>query len=337
MFRLLVALVVCGMAFSDSMHDWIANGTRAYEEMRLDESAASFKKAVELAPDSGQARLCYGVISVFVYQNAIGDASTPPIRNRHHAPSQEELEADARRTRTAVREVNTTLGKQAEENLRRALEIDPHSLIAKAYLAGFYFWWEDAEEGNLGGTYRSRLDDAQRLYEEIIGRDPRDKSANYMLGVIDFNKAFGLVQKSGRYPQPLEDAQSRAALAAKLSPLVTEAAKVLSLASEIDPKDWFPMSYLMQIRLLEAYAAPTEEEAGAAKIKADALLRKIRSFPGMEPRVLGQNSSEDSVLVFDRRPGPVPIPPFPPDPKQMLPIGIPPPPQTTTPGRVPKQ
>jgi hypothetical protein len=159
-----------------------------------------------------------------------------------------------------------------------------------------------------------------------------------MLGVIDWNKAFRLVQRSGRYPRPLEDAQARAALAAKLSPLLAEAAKVLSLAIEIDPKDWFPMSYLMQIRLLQAYAAPAEEEATEAKSEADALLRKIRSFPGMEPRVLGQNSSsDDSVLVFDRRPGPIPIPPFPPDPKQMLPIGIPPPPPWPAPGGVPKQ
>jgi hypothetical protein len=47
---------------------------------------------------------------------------------------------------------------------------------------------------------------------------------------------------------------------------------------------------------------------------------KIQSFPGMEARGLGQNStsSDDKVLVFERRPGPIPIPPFPPDPKQML-------------------
>ncbi len=340
MIRLLVALVVCGMAFSETVQDWIAKGTRAYAEMKPDESAANFKKAVELDPHSGQARLCYGVISIFVYQNAIAQASTPSIRDDQHTQSQEEFDADARRTRTVVPEVNRTLGKQAEENLRRALEIDPHSLVAKEYLAGLYFWWQDAEEGNSGGTYSSRLDEAHRLYEEIIASDPRNRSANYMLGVIDWNKAFRLVQRSGRYPRPL-DAQARAALAAKLSPLVAEAAKVLSLAIEIDPKDWFPMSYLMQIRLLQAYAAPTEEETREAKTEAEAWLRKIQSFPGMEPRVLGQNSSsDDSVLVFDRRPGPTPIPPFPPDPKQMLPIGIPPPPPPPpwpAPGGVPKQ
>lgn len=65
MFRLLVALVVCGMAFSESVRDWIAKGTRAYVEMELDESAANFKRAVELDLHSGQARLCYGVISIF--------------------------------------------------------------------------------------------------------------------------------------------------------------------------------------------------------------------------------------------------------------------------------
>lgn len=65
MFRLLVALVVCSMAFSESVQGWIAKGTRAYAEMKLDESAANFKKAVELDPHSGQAQLCYGVISNF--------------------------------------------------------------------------------------------------------------------------------------------------------------------------------------------------------------------------------------------------------------------------------
>jgi tetratricopeptide (TPR) repeat protein len=339
MFRLLVALVVCGMAFSETVQDWIAKGTRAYAEMKLDESAANFKKAVELDPDSGQARLCYGVISIFVYQNAIAKASTPSIRDDQHSPSQQEFDADARRTRTIIAEVNRTLGKQAEENLRRALEIDPHNLVAKEYLAGLYFWWRDAEEGSSGGTYPSRLDDAHRVYGEIVASHPRNKSANYMLGVIDTDKAFRLVQTSGLYPRPLEDAQARAALAAKLSPLAAEAATVLSVAIKIDANDWFPMSYLMQIRLLQAYAAATEEEAKEAKSEADAWLRKIQSFPGMEPRGLGQNSSssDDNVLVFERRPGPIPIPPFPPDPKQMLVPGMPPPPAWPPPGGLPKQ
>ncbi|MBV8866133.1 MAG: hypothetical protein JO210_12135, partial [Acidobacteriaceae bacterium] len=74
MFRLLASLVVCGMAFSESVQDWIAKGTRAYAEMKLDQSAANFKKAVELDPHSGKARLCYGVISTFLYQNAISEA-----------------------------------------------------------------------------------------------------------------------------------------------------------------------------------------------------------------------------------------------------------------------
>jgi len=326
MFRLLVAMAVCGMALGESVQDSIAKGTRAYAEMKLDESAANFKKAVELDPFSGQARLCYGVISIFVYQNAIAEASTPSIRDIDHISSQEEFDADVRRTRTVVPQVNRTVGKQAEENLQRALKINPHSMVAKEYLAGLYFWWRDAEQGNSGGTYASRLDDAHRVYEEIFASYPRDKSANYMLGVIDWNKAFRLVQRSGHYPQPLEDARARAALAAKLSPLVAEAAKVLSVAIEIDPNDWFPMSYLMQMRLLQAYAAPTDEETKEAKSEADTLLRKIRSFPGMEPRVLGQNSSSNDDIVFDRKPGPEPTPTFPPDPKQMLPIGIPPPP-----------
>jgi hypothetical protein len=123
--------------------------------MKLDESAANFKKAVELNPHSGQARLCYGVISIFMYQNAIGEASTPSIRDDQYTPSQEEFDADA--------------------------------------------------------------------------------------------------------------------------------------------------------------------------------LRKIRSLPGMEP------SSDDNVLVFDRRPGPITIPPFPPDPEQMLVVGLPPPPPWPPPSGVPKQ
>ncbi len=338
MFCLLVALVVCGMAFSESVQDWIAKGTRAYAQMKVDDSAAYFEKAVELYPNSGRARLCYGVISIYLYQNAVNEASAPSIRADQHTPSKEEFDADARRTRTVVPEVNKTLGSQAEDNLRRALEIDPHNLVAREYLAALYFWWRDADEGNSGGTYPSRLDDAHRVCEEIVASDPRNRSANYLLGVIDWNNAFRLVQRSGRYPRPLEDAQARAALAAKLSPLVAEAAKGLSLAIEIDPKDWFPISYLMQIRLLQAYAAPTEEEAKEAKSAADVLLRKIQSFPGMKPRERAQNSSSgDSVLVFDRKPGPIPIAPFPPDPKQLLPIGMAPPTPWSPPGGVPKQ
>lgn len=119
------------MAFSESVQGWMAKGTRAYAELKIDESAASFRKAVELDPHSAQARLCYGIISIFAYQNAITEASTPSIRDDQHTWSQEEIDADAQRTRTAVPEVNRMLGKQAEENLRRALEIDPHSLVAK--------------------------------------------------------------------------------------------------------------------------------------------------------------------------------------------------------------
>jgi hypothetical protein len=57
----------------------------------------------------------------------------------------------------------------------------------------------------------------------------------------------------------------------------------LSLAIKIDPKDWFPTSYLMQMRLLQAYAAPTEEEAKEAKSEADARLQNtILSRDGSE-------------------------------------------------------
>src|SRR6187399_3154031 len=87
----------------------IDQGKEAYGQLHLDEASVYFEKAVTAASQSFEARLSYGVICLFEYQNGI-------------TPETPELLLPFK-----IVEQNATNGKRAEGSFRRALELEPRN------------------------------------------------------------------------------------------------------------------------------------------------------------------------------------------------------------------
>ena len=182
--------------------NWINQGKEAYGQLHLDEASVYFEKAVTAASQSFEARLSYGVICLFEYQNGI-------------TPATPELLLPFK-----IVEQNATNGKRAEGSFRRALELEPRNIL--------YRVWSDM--GSWGDTRLSRLADAQHWYKQILETYPEHEFANYVCGVIDWQRAFELLQASG-YPCPLPNEAARQALHSRVTPLLDEAAlKLVALS-----------------------------------------------------------------------------------------------------------
>ncbi len=308
---------------------WIDRGKESFGRLDLAEAAARFEKAVLADPESVEARLCYGVVRLLLYQNGISAAE--PRFNDDDAERQwsdADNKAEIERVRVMMAEQNATNGKRAEEALRRALELDPENKLAMEYLAALYYRWAHPDTELGGNRRRSRLDDAKRLYKEIFYIDPEHNFANYVCGVIDWEKAFNVLRASGRYPRPLPNEEARRALHAKVEPLLDEAARNLLRALEIDPVNWWPMGYLISVRTLQAYVAATNDESTRASTEAADWTLKLNQILGLEETGQPQPPGETASITFLRvsESSQPTVPAFPPDPKMMIPMGIPPPP-----------
>ena len=177
---------------------WIDRGTEAYWRLQISEAAQAFEKAVAIDPQSTQARLCFGVACFFLYQNGLSDAQTS---------FESEMTAELDRIRGLITEQNSTNGKRAEENLQQALHLEPQNKLAMAYLAALYHAWSDSTDP-WGNKRRSRLTEAQHWYRRLLEIDPQHKFANYICGVIDWEKGFELLRSSGNYPRPLTNEEA---------------------------------------------------------------------------------------------------------------------------------
>jgi tetratricopeptide (TPR) repeat protein len=169
MLCLFAHLIIAGMSLGeDSAQVWINRGKQAYAQLQLQEAATDFEKAVLADPNSAEARLSYGVVCLFLYQNGIGTA-IPGFLDRRIARrwSDADVKAEVQRIQSVIAEQNATKGARAEENLRRATELDPaNEVVAMSYLAALYYWWVDSNTDSLGNQRRSRRDDALRVYKQ---------------------------------------------------------------------------------------------------------------------------------------------------------------------------
>lgn len=318
-----------------SAQTWIDRGKEAYWHLHLAEAAQDFERAVAMDPQSIQARLCFGVVSLFLYQNGLGDARSKFFDPDSGRPlSRAEIAAELNRTGALIAEQNSTNGKRAEENLQQALQLDPWNQVAMAYLAALYHTWLDPTSDSLGNNRQSRLTDALHWYKRIIEIHPDHSFANYVCGVIDWEKAFELMRSSGSYPRPLPNEEARRSLHSQVAPLLDDGARNLMRALEIDPNNWDTMSYLSLVKRGQAYVAGTNSEYLRGASEADELNRKMNQIREAQAKAAGQpwppgptgSVTFHAVLQESQGSGKAAFPPFPPDPKQTIPPGIPPPP-----------
>jgi tetratricopeptide (TPR) repeat protein len=330
------ALIIACMSLGESAaQTWIERGKEAYGHLQLAEAAQDFEKAVSADPQSLEARLCFGVASLFLYQNGLGDAQAKFFDPDSRRPlSRAEVAAELNRTRVLIAEQNSTNGKRAEENLLQALQLDPQNKLAMEYLAALCHAWLDPISDSLGNNRYSRLTDALHWYKRIIEIDPGHSFANYVCGVIDWESAFEIMRASGSYPRPLPSEEARRSLHSQIAPLLDDGARNLARSLEIDPNNWNAMSYLSAVKRAQAYVAGTNSEYLLARSEADDLNRKVNEILEAQAKAAGQPWPPGPIatLTFDPVPqesqgnGKTALPAFPPDPKQTIPPGIPPPP-----------
>jgi hypothetical protein len=113
------------------------------------------------------------------------------------------------------------------------------------YLGAVYFWWRDPANAGLG----VRHDDARQMYTRIAEINPRHRFANYVCGLIDYEKAFKTIRSIPGFPRrPLADEESRRSLRAQVDPLLTDSAANFLRSLEIDPNNSDAMTSLGHVR-----------------------------------------------------------------------------------------
>ena len=328
MAPVVIALIIVRMSSGESAQRWLERGAETYAiNMRLDEAGQDFRKAIEVDPHSAKAHLCLGVIYLFQYQNGVALQADPsPHGIRSLRPlTRAEVEVEAEKQRAQIAEQNATNGPSAEEHLKKALELEPGYEQAMEYLGALYFWWRDPATAELG----ARHDAARQIYTRIAEINPRHTFANYICGLIDYEKAFKTIRSiRGFRHRPPADEESRRSLRAQVGPLLTDSAANFLRSLEIDPNNSGAMTSLGHVRSEQAYIAESTDESARLRAEADEWYRRWNQNMEAHAKATGQPwpPKDTATITFERLPGKAPIPPFPPDARFMIPPAAPPPP-----------
>jgi len=205
--RFLLMSLAASVGFAQDL--WMTKGVDAYRHARHAEAIQCFEHAVIDDPQSATARLSLALAYLATYIQG--------------AESRE----------------NHSMGRNAEENLRAALEIEPQNTIAILYLAQFYY--NEAGDEISASKKDERLNQAQQVFQKFAEINPKSKEAFYALGVIAW-------QKSSRR--------------------VEDATKQFSHALQLDPGYEDAMDYLAVIQREKGDTAASDEwSAKARKIR----------------------------------------------------------------------
>jgi hypothetical protein len=106
------------------------------------------------------------------------------------------------------------------------------------YVAALYFRWLDP-----ANERPQRRDEARQWYLQILQVNPQHKFANYVLGVIDYEKAFAITRSVPGFPRPIADAESRRSLRSNVGGMLYDSAANFLRSVEIDPNNSDAMTY----------------------------------------------------------------------------------------------
>jgi len=260
-------LLICLTASVGFAQDsWMTKGVDAFRHARHVEAIQCFEHAVIDDPQSATARLSLALAYLETY--------IPGVESRE----------------------NHSIGRNAGENLRAALEIDPRNTIALMYLAQFYY--SEAYGERSPAKKDEKLNQAQQLFQKLAEINPKSKEAFYALGAVAWQKSS----------HRLEDAT-----------------KQFSYALQLDPGYEDAMYYLAVIEREKGDTAAADEWSAKA--------RKLRQVKEDKWRVAHPKSSSEKpcppdTMCFDPDPGSGDTLPleWPPTPMVWMPPPPPPPP-----------
>jgi tetratricopeptide (TPR) repeat protein len=190
-------------------------GVRAYKSAKYSEAIESFKRALELDPDTPNARSYLATTYMTVWKPGVDSPE------------------------------NSRLASEARSQFMTVLSKDPNDRIALASLASLAY--------NEAGPKdrQNKLDEAWGWNLKLVNADPQNKEAYYSLGVIAWSKWYPAYEKARADlglkpddPGPFKDPAVRAELRSQYSTLIHAGIQNLTKALEIDPQYEDAMAYM---------------------------------------------------------------------------------------------
>lgn len=216
--------------------DEMNQGVQAYKNMHYAEAVNHFKQAVELDPNSANAR-SYLAMSYMV-QWVPGSEAPDNVKN---------LQA-------------------ARKTFQDVLDKDPKNSLALASMASMAY--NEATAGS-PDQKKAALQEAMKWNRRAIEVDPKDAEAYYFLGVIDWSQAFPAIMTArvgihmaADQPGPIKDEKLRAELKEEWGPVIEDGLADLRKCLAIDPENEDAMTY---VNLLLRRKADLEDTPEAAK------------------------------------------------------------------------
>jgi TonB family protein len=199
-------------------HGWINKGVQEYKSARYQDAAASFEKAVDLAPNDVTAHLY--LATAWMSQYIPGATSAE----------------------------NTDIARKAEAEFNRVLQIESANTTALASMASLVYQQAQGMP-DLDRKIR-KLDEAASWYDKLIAADPQNKEAYYSLGVIDWVKWYAAYMRTRadlgmrpEQPGPLPG-PARQELKSQYSSVIEHGMANLEKALQLDPQYSDAMAYL---------------------------------------------------------------------------------------------
>lgn len=217
-----VAIFAGLVAFSTSCatlksHDEMNQGVQAYKNMKYAEAVNHFKQAVNLDPNSANAR-SYLAMSYMV-QWVPGSDAPDNVKN---------LQA-------------------ARNTFQEVLSKDPKNSLALASMASMAY--NNATAGN-PDQKKAALQEAMKWNQRRIEVDPKDSEAYYFMGVIAWSQAYPAIMTARAeihmprdQPGPIKDPKVRAQLKEQWEPIIDKGLDDLKKALAIDPENEDAMTY----------------------------------------------------------------------------------------------
>jgi TonB family protein len=227
---------------------WINKGVQEFKGARYLDAIQSFQHAVDLDPNNTVARVYMATAWMSQY---IPGAESPD---------------------------NLEIGRKAQSEFARVLEVNPNDTTALASLASLMY--QQAQGMTDQEKKFQKLDESASWYEKLIGADPQNKEAYYSLGVIDWVKWYAAWMKTRadlgmrpEQPGPLPD-PGRQQLKQNYSSMIEHGIGSLEKALQIDPQYSDAMAYLNLLIRERADLADSPEQYRNETATADDWVQK---------------------------------------------------------------
>lgn len=250
--------------------DNLNKGVQAFKTAKYNQAVEHFKKATELDPEFGTARLY--LATAYMSQYIPGADSPENMQN----------------------------AKAAEAEFLKVLEKEPNNELAIESLASLHY---NQAQGNQPLDQKLRkLDDAAKWYTKLAEVNPNSKTAYYSLGVITWAKWYPRLMEARREmsmkpedPGPLKDKKKREALRTEWMATIDKGIENLEKALKVDPEYDEAMAYLNLLHRERADLLDSPEEYKKEVEVADNYVQKALDTKKIKAERAAQQAAKGGI------------------------------------------